>query len=462
MKQDFQRSSPEWQKVMEFLRGNSSLQPRQPGADENQSPIYKLFQGYRRVRQYGKHDMYMGYWDDQSNCAKRIDRQTEKDYYEKFESKLPGYYDDYEWWKLVESADTKPPEKLKECPNCNSQILDTAEICEICGYILITKECLSCKKKIPLSAVSCQYCASPQAVELEEPWLCVVCGENNNSQATVCINCNSVKGALNPFSPEYLRMNSTKDDNLSIHGCSIQLPDDSYSQSVDVDTYITSNPLQNHNGERVPLVFHKQDKIDIYIDLKHPVFQLFSIRPEVFIAFEVADYIYKTNSRFIGNQRQNLHTVSNIQFKILNQYWQESLIDNAEKVNRNVTRLFNDIQQKLPDILREQATEIFDELSEHDKKILVANLIEQGQNIGEMTLLRSDGRFLRFVHPHAIVEIFKSYAHLFFNRNIWNETYGNISGIPDSIMETVNEELKKLYIEKGVTPDKNVICYCRI
>ncbi|MGA8564593.1 MAG: rhodanese-like domain-containing protein [Nitrososphaeraceae archaeon] len=24
------------------------------------------------------------------------------------------------------------------------------------------------------------------------------------------------------------------------------------------------------------------------------------------------------------------------------------------------------------------------------------------------------------------------------------------------------EELKKLYIEKGVTPDKNVICYCRI
>ena len=25
-----------------------------------------------------------------------------------------------------------------------------------------------------------------------------------------------------------------------------------------------------------------------------------------------------------------------------------------------------------------------------------------------------------------------------------------------------SEELKKLYIEKGVTPDKNVICHCRI
>ena len=25
-----------------------------------------------------------------------------------------------------------------------------------------------------------------------------------------------------------------------------------------------------------------------------------------------------------------------------------------------------------------------------------------------------------------------------------------------------SEELKKLYIEKGVIPDKNVICYCRI
>ena len=101
LKQDFQRSSAEWQKAMTFIRGDSSLQPNQPGAANNTSPLYRLYQGYRRVRQFGKGDMYMGYWDADSRSAKRISRDIEADYYQKFQQKLPGYYDDAEWWKLV-------------------------------------------------------------------------------------------------------------------------------------------------------------------------------------------------------------------------------------------------------------------------------------------------------------------------------------------------------------------------
>ena len=33
LKQDFQRSSPEWQRAMSALRGDSSLKPSEPGAD---------------------------------------------------------------------------------------------------------------------------------------------------------------------------------------------------------------------------------------------------------------------------------------------------------------------------------------------------------------------------------------------------------------------------------------------
>lgn len=97
LKQDFQRSSIEWQKAMTFLRGDSSLQPSQPGASENNSCIYKLYQGYRRVRQFGRGDMYMGYWDADSRSAKRISRDIESEFYAKFKQKLPGYYDDSEW-----------------------------------------------------------------------------------------------------------------------------------------------------------------------------------------------------------------------------------------------------------------------------------------------------------------------------------------------------------------------------
>src|SRR5205823_4083548 len=64
LKEDFQRSSEEWRRAMDFLRGTYSLQPQYwPGTEKNTSFVSKLFQGYRRVRNVGTRDMYMGYWD---------------------------------------------------------------------------------------------------------------------------------------------------------------------------------------------------------------------------------------------------------------------------------------------------------------------------------------------------------------------------------------------------------------
>jgi len=62
LKQDFQRTSPEWIRAISFLRGESSLQPKlaaEAGEPTNTSPVYRLYQGYRRVRDIGTRDMYM-------------------------------------------------------------------------------------------------------------------------------------------------------------------------------------------------------------------------------------------------------------------------------------------------------------------------------------------------------------------------------------------------------------------
>ena len=85
LKTDFQRTSPEWAEVMNFLRGESSLLPetqRKNEEPENYSYIYKLFQGYRRVRTPGRTDMYMGYWDQSKDGPSRISREVEKELYE--------------------------------------------------------------------------------------------------------------------------------------------------------------------------------------------------------------------------------------------------------------------------------------------------------------------------------------------------------------------------------------------
>lgn len=108
MKTDFQRSSAQWQRAIEYLRGTTSLQPKKMGEVKNESPIAQLFHGYRKVRNIGRGDMYMGTWDAAAGKAKRISRETEQEYYTKFKAKLKGFYDDAEWWKLVETADQPP------------------------------------------------------------------------------------------------------------------------------------------------------------------------------------------------------------------------------------------------------------------------------------------------------------------------------------------------------------------
>ena len=143
----------------------------------------------------------MGYWDPDSRTAKRISRDIEREYYEKFKQKVPGFYDDSEWWKLVESADRPPVEELPECPYCGAQNVKEAEICVGCGEVLKGKNCVNetCGKLIPASASSCPYCGANQIPIILEPWICKVCKTKNVATDDICKCCHSL-GANHPLS----------------------------------------------------------------------------------------------------------------------------------------------------------------------------------------------------------------------------------------------------------------------
>ena len=263
LKQDFQRTSPEWQRAISYLRGDSSLQPKQPGADANRSPLYGLYQGYRRVRDFGKRDMYMGYWDSVSQGPKRISREVERDLYDKFLKRLPGYYEDAEWWKHVEAADKKPLDELTECTACSSANLAGAEVCLACGEVLIGKDCINteCGRNIPLSAEQCPHCGEAQGPETTEPWVCQVCGTKNSPDIGHCSECSSVKGAADPMSLEALIADSDLSDELSFRSCSVRLADGSNSQPIDLDTYVTKSRLQPRGSPQpVPYIPSRSQK----------------------------------------------------------------------------------------------------------------------------------------------------------------------------------------------------------
>ena len=397
LKQDFQRSGPEWLDAMNFLRGETSLQPTQPGADKNNSPVFKLYQGYRRVRNFGRGDMYMGVWDAATDGPRRISRDVENEYYGKFRKKLPGFYDDTEWWKLVERADKRPLEELVECPECAAQNLKGHDTCISCGAVLIGKSCINaeCGKTIPQSAASCPHCGLSQIPEIVRPWTCEVCGTANEAELSDCSECTSPKGTLNPLSRERLLSHSSKADELSIPACTIPLVDGSNSSPIDVDTYLTREPIvPKPKAKSVPLYAIKTpERIEVFLDMTHPLFKAFHVGPEQLIASEVALVLYDANRRLSGPQHQGLHTLSTLAWQILQVRWRSTLEDSADRVREDVEAFFTSVREHLPLILEGHVEDIYDDLDESQQKRMVDNLLGRGVDIMRLGGMRSSGQY---------------------------------------------------------------------
>lgn len=451
LKQDFQRSSPEWQRAISFIRGDTPLQPGKVKVGEiNESVVFKLYQGYRRVRTPGKTDMYMGYWDINEDKAKRISRDKERELFQKFKERVPGFYDDSEWWKLVEQADRRPVEELIECPDCGSQNLKEHDICDVCGSILIAKPCVNetCSKNIPQSASSCPHCGESQVPEIEESWTCKVCRRTNGPGVEICLDCGASLGAADPLSKEFLIASANKADDLSVPGCSVQLADGSYSAPIDVNVYVAQGPIMTPlRGRPLPMVVFKDERISIFLDKAHQVFNLYRIRPEQMIAAEIALYIYTLNGRLNSPQYFGHHSLSVIAWSILNERWANTLEDDPEKLRNDVQTFFTSLRDRLPDLLGDAAGDFYDDLEEDHKKVVVDSMLAQGIDIAQLGKMKTTGRYIRFLEPRTLVKIFSRGPEFFFDKRFWDDTYASVIDLPENIIEQAQQRLRSIYLD---------------
>jgi hypothetical protein len=447
LKEDFQRSTEEWRRAIEFLRGSYSLQPQHwPDGKKNDSPVSKLFQGYRRVRIPGTRDMYMGYWDVETDKPKRISRDIETEYYEKFLERAPGFHDDSEWWKKVEEADHRPLEELVECPECHSQNVKSAEVCAVCETVLIGKDCISCARKIAVSALSCPHCGASQIPEISDPWACSVCGTTNASEAETCVECGKPRGTPAPASRDALLDTSDRDDDLSIRGCSIQLADSSHSNPIDVDVYATRGPIvPGWQAPAVPSLVFKSDKIEVFVDKGHTLFKGYRLRPEEVVAAEVAQFLYDANRRLV-ERHPAVHSLSNLVWQVLERYWSDQLEDSSEQVSGDIQSLFTLIRERLPELAGAQAEDLFAELTEQQKRALVENMLGQGQDIAKLGDMRASGDFLRLVNEDAIVAMFRQHPEMFFDGGAWDVAYGRIDGLEPAIVDEIQARFRATYL----------------
>jgi len=449
LKQDFQRNTAEWRTALDYLRGRSSLQPQHwPDGQRNESPVSKLFQGFRRVRVAGARDMYMGYWDTETGRPKRVSRDVEKEYYEKFTERVPGYRDDAEWWKLVEQADHKPVEELVECPQCHSDNLRSAEVCAVCEHILIGKTCVNpdCTKEIAVSVLICPHCEQSQIPEIEEPWLCPVCSQLNGSDDESCGQCGSPRGTASPGSREYLAESSDKDDDLSVPGCSIRLADGTNSAPTDVDVYITRGPIVPAWGQpAVPIVVFKGEKIEVFLDRSHVLFRTYRVRPEEAVASEVAQYLYVLNQRLV-ERYPSFHSLSNISWQVIQQRWAETLEDSPDRVSEDIRSLFELIREKLPRLVEGRAEDLFDELTEVQKRALLENMLGEGVDPAKLGDMRPTGEFLWYIDELTAVDMFRRYPAIFFDGAIWSNAYESLPELEDALVVDVQAHVRSIFL----------------
>ncbi|WP_262690597.1 ATP-binding protein [Kordiimonas aestuarii] len=100
-KDRFERDDPSWNEMVRIVRGDGPLRPilaKQHGYSGNDSPLYKMFQAFRRSSPQGKN----GLW---SRVLVVRDNERAQQMAEQFSQDDPDYLTDEPWWQLVQEQD---------------------------------------------------------------------------------------------------------------------------------------------------------------------------------------------------------------------------------------------------------------------------------------------------------------------------------------------------------------------
>ena len=406
LKKDFERASAEWERAMEYLRGESLRPKKWADGSVNDSPVSVLHGAYKRIRRFGRGDMYMGRWDAAKGKAVRIGRDVEDDLYQKFLAGDPGYLDDAEWWKYVEFADVPPPPPQQECPTCDTKSGLDVEECPGCAGILRGKECVSgdCGQEILRSAVTCPHCGAAQVDEGDDPWCCEYCSKSNPPSELSCGQCLLARGASLPTSLEFLVENSLSDQDLGREGVRVRLADGTQSDPLSVEVFQSSVQLRpSYDGERVPLITFKEDELKVFLDASHPIFTELGVRPVELVAVEVAQFVYARNGHLVGSKE---HVASNLVSQLLLGHWADELSVTAQRVDAQLEALFEDVVDRLDGC--PEASDFFRDLPVDRQQEVAHSIFEAGLQ-DELDQLTHSSGYLSWLSKDLFADFFDKY-----------------------------------------------------
>ena len=433
-KEDFERTTDEWARAMEYVRGKGLREGRWEDGYSNPSPVSQLVRAYGRVRNFGPQDLYPAQWDPNRNKPGRLPRDQERELIRRFRDRDDGYVDDTRWYALVENGAVPPVLDQWSCPECMFEQADAPEECPGCGALIDPKKCVACNEPLLRSAGTCGACSAEQFSEPATPWACLVCGSRNDPAEDACLACGSARGTPNPLAPEHLHATSTPVPSMSRTGLSVVLAGGKQSVSIDLGV-LSADLLPTSDGARLPLVSSWQgQRIEVFVDFSHAAFQGAGLAPMELVATEVANYWLNYHAELQGDPG---HTIGALTAKAVLALRDDD--PSGLQLADRIKAMFDDIAAELEDA--QQAGDYFRELPEAEMTACIQSIGAAGR-LKETEALTTSGKYLVFASAGTLIGFFEYAPEEWFG-TVWTETLQT----PDALTSEVSERIRQQRID---------------
>ena len=371
MKDRFDTDDRSWKSAMEFLRGPGPLKPqraRQLNYPENNSPIGRLFKGYRR-NDPGSSYLVPG------DGARAVHQQA-SEWGLRFDRGDGEYQDDSKWWEAVKFHDEQ--QEIRNRPNPPEN--ENADVDAVL-------RALQGAQPTPDSDTNEEQSDDNQG---------------NPTPPTIQERVQSLLDAARPF-PTLTR---------EIYSRTLR-------ESLNVRAHeVGDSPLIDANNDAhtpVWLFPAEGGSADVFIDVNHEMFTEHGA--------EVLDLALSQIAHFMLT-RSNIstHSISQIAYELRRENFADEKADFVT-IQTNARDLLNHVRSRLIELITDHSHQVWGLLSTEEIGQMESSILSSGTG---QSLDSSDSSFLQMVPAKFLLKLFNNQPEIFLDGNVFQSPYNSL------------------------------------
>ncbi len=390
-KDSFDSGDRGWRYAVEKIRGRGPLLPKTASAlgyERNDSPLGRLHRGYRR-NDPGANYLTPG------NGKVRFDN---RDWDKRFREDEAEYKDDTKWWEAVVEHDRLVAE-AKDRRRIDAQAAANATNTDV-------------TEEFRLRAVDTQYGEDAESGESERTR---GVGEQPVARAeTETERAERLVAAGSPI-PE-----------LNGDFAAAGIP----GRPVKMSAYRVREPLLQTGDKRAPvlMVGGRAGATNAFVDVGHPLFQVFSDDPADIVLMELAQHMLM---RATGGTT----TISSVYAELKDRYLPTHAID-ANRLVGEASQAMRDIQERMVVCVAENAGRPWENALNDAERHTTTDRITAVMRTADIDAVVESGAYLPLVPPTVVPRIVEDWPEAFFDSRLFSAPYADVVS-PSARRQTV-------------------------